>query len=460
MNKYLQDFQSLSSIAISGGRQTGKLTLALYFASQLTKKPVTLISPFSQLFLNKKINANLQLKSNLQPVLKQLIPLNLKDDWKSIKNDYGYSFLLKDIAKINAEAREVVIFHRIDEFFEIQDSNDIENFLFNLISIAQTEEKIIIFTVNMEHESSRYIYDYFEKNIDSEFTISKRAHESNIRDVEIISSLFSPQHSNLSFEFNKTTRSFDLTPTENKEQREYQNKRYRVVLASQSTELIDLAHYLFKGDNFELVQIEPSLTEMMEEILDKTDLIIFNPHSQQLPIELKKITNAISGGSKKVIFIPAKAIKRRIDKAQILQSGFFDIQEKDFYIEDLISSVERALDFPFYTNKMLKIPNKTHLIYDKKIFSQFITLLLSKNIFFTVFQFKYEQPPNEKELKNNLGRAFDIAYINKKDKTLYLFLVNTLTRNASLIEKKFNAISPGIKLIGCKNSSKYDKTKD
>lgn len=455
MNKYFEDFQSLSSIAISGDRQSGKLTFAMYCASQMTQKPVTLISPFGQKFYNKKRKASLQLNSNLQPVLKGIDSYNFRENWKLLKNDYGYAFLLKDIEKIINGASELVIIHRVDEFFEIHDTNEIENFLFNIITIAQVAEKIVIFTVNMGNSNSRYIYEYFEKNIDSEFVITKRPYDAKARDVELVSSLFSVQHSKFAFELDTKTKQFDLVPKKYGEQSDQETKISRVILASQSIELGRIAKYLFEGNNFKLSQVEPGLTEMINVINDEPQLVIFNPSEHQSAAELKKISKLVKNSNIKVLFISPRPILRRQDKSEILQSGFCDVQEKDFYIEDFILSIERALGQPFYSAEMEKIPNKTYVTYDQNTFRKFIVAFLCKNLFFTVFKFKYESTLSEGDVKKNLGRAFDVAFINKDEKLIYLFLVNTVEKNAPAIEAKFSAISKDVQMIGSRDAIKY-----
>ncbi|MCK5828702.1 MAG: hypothetical protein KAH20_00175 [Methylococcales bacterium] len=455
MNKYFEDFQSLSSIAISGDRQSGKLTFAMYCASQMTQNPVTLISPFSKNFFNKKRQATLQLNSNLQSILERIDQYNLRENWKLLKNKYGYAFLLKDIEKIIGGARELVIIHRVDEFFEIHDANEIENFLFNMITIAQAAEKSLIFTVSTGNNNSHYIYEYFEKNIDSEFVISKRLYDAKARDVELVSSLFSVQHSKFSFELNAKTKQFDLVPNKYGEQDDQESKVYRIILASQSSTLAGVVKYLFDGNNFTLSQVEPHLTEIMNVISDEPQLVIFNPSEHQSIAELKKISKSVKNSNVKVLFISPRSILRRQDKAEILQSGFCDVQEKDFYIEDLILSIERALGVPFYSDEMQKIPNKTYVIYDQGIFQKFIVAFLCKNLFFTVFKFKYEATLSAEDVKKNLGRAFDVALINKEEKLIYLFLVNTMEKNRPAIEAKFSAISENVKMIGSKDAVKY-----
>ncbi len=455
MNKFFKSFQALSSIAVSGDRQSGKLTLALYFALQLTQKPVTLISSFNKSFFNKKIKANLRLTSNLQPTLEQLDYFNLKEDWKALKNQYGYAFLLKDIEKIISASDEVVIIHRIDDFFEIQDRNDIEDFLYNLINIGQAEEKILIFTVNMGHNNARYIYEYFEKNIDSEFVISKRLYETQGWDVELVSSLFSTEHSKFSFEFHESKDQFDLTPISFGSLSERRKQVFHVVLASQSPELADIVKYLFDGEGFDLRQIDPNIIDMMNVLTDEPHLIIFNPPLNLSDSEFKKINKLVANNHRKVVFVSPQTLIRSQDKASLLQSGFLDVHKKDFHVEEFVLSVERILGHSFYSSEMEKVPNKTYIIHDQKSFSRFIVAFLCKNLFFTVFKFKYQLPLSEKNLKKHMGRSFDVAFIDKDEQIVFVFLVNTLARNALAIQDKFKEIDKRMLMIGFKDATKY-----
>ncbi len=455
MNNYFENYQSLSSVLISGERQSGKLTFALYFASQLTHKSVTLISPFDQSVFKKKREENSWLNSNLQPVLEDIYTFHFRKSWKDLKKRYGYGFLIKDIEKIINRADEFIIFHRLDKFFEIQNANEIENFLFNIFNIVQAAGKKIIFTFKAGDSRSRYMRDYFDKNIDSEFVISKRPYEAKARDVEMVFSLFSVKHSSFSFELDNRKNKFILAPRSSEECSDYKIKTCRVVLASRSSELIGIVKYLFGIDNFELKLVDSSLPEMIRIIKDEPQLIIFNPLEDKSITELNKISKVVRNSNIKVIFISSRLVMRRQDKAEILRNGFCDIHERGFYIEDLVLSVERALGQSFYSSEIKKVPNKTYVVYDKKTFSRLLIAFLCKHLFFTVFKFKYQSSLSEDDVRKNLGRSFDAAFINKSENIIYLFLVNTSAVNADVIEAKFSAVDPKSQMVGFKDAIKY-----
>jgi hypothetical protein len=157
MKNLLEQLPYIDSFVISGCRQSGKLSLALFFSSKLTSRPVTLISASNKEYYNKKETAFLALKTNLQPVLENIRSFNLKLDWKTLKSRYGFNYLLKDIEKIIDKSNDVVIFHRIDDFFEIQDSDDIDAVISKIISLSNAKGLKVLFTINMGNERSRYI---------------------------------------------------------------------------------------------------------------------------------------------------------------------------------------------------------------------------------------------------------------------------------------------------------------
>lgn len=457
MNNIISSLKMFSSISIFGKRQSGKLTLAWYFASQLTKKPVTLISPFSKVFLHKKILANLDKNSSCQLMLDNLISFNLKSDWKSKKNFYGYNFFNKEIEKIIHESHDVIIFHRIDSFFEIQDSNEIEEFIFNIIYFSLSLDKKIIVTINMSNSNSDYIYECFEKSIDSEFLISKIPYKPKVRDVEIISSLFTLEYSNFTFEFNHPKASFDLLPKHNSDQLIKSTSLFNIVLASESLELINIINYLFNKDCFEIKIIPPRLTDITVSIANNPHLIIFNPIENLDDLEFKKIGSALIQSKNKAIFISSKSFIRNQDKLTILTQGFSYALGKDFYIEELILSIEVSIGYNFYNQEIDKIPNKNYIIYEYKTFNTFIHVMLKKNIFFSIFKFIYKTPINEQDLKNSLRRSFDIIYSIKNYNIFYLFLVNTLRQNLPSIKGKMKAINKTIELIDMKESIDFSE---
>jgi hypothetical protein len=459
MNEFFDHFKGLSSIAILGGRRSGKLTFALYFASQLTQKPIVLISPFSQRYFNDEWKTDALLSSTLGPTLKNIKTHDFRDDWNILEKNHGYSFLLKYIEKLINESHELIIIHRINEFFENQTAMEIENFLFSLLAIVQASEKIVIFTVDIKNKNTAYIHDFFKHNIDSEFAISSISNKTKARTIELVFSILATQHEQFSFELNSSTQQFKLIPKDALPK--VVNKQYpRIILASQSPKLERITRYLFEKNQYEFIQIEPYLTEVIQALSDDPQLIIFNPSIYLSPTDLTTIGALLKSSSTRVIFISPNPTLRRRDKEDIRSKGFPVVQEGDFYIEDFIYSLEHALDHPFYSTELKKIPNRTYVVYEPTKFNQFIVSFLCKGLFFTIFKFKTLSPIAEEDVKKNLARAFDVAYINKDKHLIYLFLVNTSSKNSASIESKFSAISPEIQLIGYEDATTFSLNKN
>jgi len=457
MKNLLEQLPYIDSFVISGCRQSGKLSLALFFSSKLTSRPVTLISASNKEYYNKKETAFLALKTNLQPVLENIRAFNLKLDWKTLKSRYGFNYLLKDIEKIIDKSNDVVIFHRIDDFFEIQDSDDIDAVISKIISLSNAKGLKVLFTINMGNERSRYIYEYFERNIDAEFLISKRTSSSNVRDVELISSHVSVRYSYYSFSLNKVTNNFEVNPIRKAGLEVSQKQVYQVVLASSSPDLISIIRYLFESDIFQVKYIKPALIDMMSEIAGESDVILFNPPSGQSLSETNKVSRLVSSSNKKVILISSQSRLRYQDKADLLRKGFNDIFDGLFNIEEFIFSIEEAIGHPFYNNKIQNLPDKKLVLKDIVHFSRFIAAYLQSNVFFTIFKFEYKSTISEGRLKEMLGRTYDIACFNKNEKTIFLCLINTLSRDSKHIESKIKKICPTIELIGNKDSSQYSR---
>ena len=458
METITSSLKIFSSTSICGKRQSGKLTLAWYFSSLLTDKPVTLISPFSKVFFQKKIQANLKLNSNLQPTLDNLIYFNLKSDWKFYKNNYGYSFFNEEIERIVRESNEVVIFHRIESFFELQDSNEIDEFVYNIIYFSLSLGKKIIFTLSMSSDNSDKFYDVFEKNIEYDFLISKRLYDNKVRDVELISSLIKVEYSKFIFEYNNSKFDFELLPMLTGNETSRLSLSFKIIVASESKYLINISKYLFYKECFELKIISPILSDIIVEIaVDRLCVVIFNPTKNQLESDIKKIGSVISNSNNKSIFISSKLSLRNQDKLKIFSQGFSHALCGYFYIDELILTVELAIEYHFYTKEIERIPDKRFIIYEAKLFNDFISVLLKKNIFFSIFKFKYETPVNEKDIKNSLWRSFDIVYYVKKDNVFYLFLINTLKRNLKSIIGKMKGINETIELVYIKESIDFNK---
>ena len=455
MNKFSDDFTSQNSIAILGNRRSGKLTFALYFASQLTHKPIVLISPFSQSHFNEEWKTEPLLNSNLGTMIENMETHDFREDWNILEKNHGYSFLLKYIEKLIHQASELVIIHRINEFFEEDTALEIENFLFSLLAIVQASEKIIIFTVDIKNKSAAYIHGFFKQNIDSEFAISGIANKTKARTIDLVSSIFTTEYEKFSFEFNTNSQQFTLTPKDLIPQLA-ENNAPHIILASESSTLEKIVHYLFEKKPFQMTQIKPFLTDIIEVMSEHPQLIIFNPSIYLSRSDLTTIGALLKHSPTDIIFISPNSSLRRRDKQDIRAQGFPIVQEGFFYIEDFIFSLEYALDIPFYSTELQKIPNKTYVVYDLKEFNQFIASFLCKGLFFTVFKFISSAVISEADVKKNLARAFDVAYINEEKRSIYLFLVNTSAKNVTSIESKFSAIDPDIQMIDYKDATAFN----
>jgi hypothetical protein len=307
----------------------------------------------------------------------------------------------------------------------------------------------------MSSSNSSYINECFEKSIDAEFLISKRSYNPKIRDIELISSLFSLEYANFTFEFNEGERCFELVSRVGNDSSINSQPLFEIVLASESLELIGVFKYLFNRDFFDLKIIRSSLTEIIQATNSRPHIIIFNPLENQTESEFKKIGSIITNSEKKAIFISSQSFIRNQDRSKILKQGFSYALGKNFYIEELIISIEMMIDYSFYNEEMEKIPNKNYVVYDLKTFNHFTHSLLNRNIFFSVFKFKYKTPVNEEDLKSSLGRAFDTVYYIRKENVFYLFLVNTLRQHLSSIIWKMKNINKTIEFVDIKESIEF-----
>lgn len=459
MNEFFDNFKSLSSIAILGEQQSGKLTFSLYLASQLTDQPILLISPFSHNYFHNKWKTDSLLQSNIGSTIKNMETHDFRNNWNILEKDYGHYFLLKYIEKLINESNELVIIHRIHEFFDNQTAIEIENLLFNILSIVQASEKTIIFSVDIKNKSAAYIHEFFKQNIDSEFAISAITCKTHARTIKLVSSILTTSHEQFSFELNTSTQQFELNPKDSAIQ-PTDTPLARIFLASQSSTLADTVSYLFAKNQYSFIQIEPSLTELIRVMSNNPQLIIFNPSVYLSPSDLATVGALSKTNATPIIYISPNPTLRRRDKENIRSKGFPVVQEGEFYIEDFIFSLEHALEIPFYSNELKKIPNKTYVVYDRTKFDQFIVSFLCKSLFFTIFKFKNPSPISEEDVKKNLARPFDVAYINTKDNLIYLFLVNTSAKNASAIESKFSAITPDIQMIDYMDATIFDRNSD
>lgn len=457
MTTLFNSFRTIHTFVVSGTQQSGKLTFALYLANLVSnKQPITIVSPDSIETLMEHAKLSIKNCYPLKTALDKTNFIQLNEKFKNNNEVGNHLRLLEKLEKIIQHTGCIVIFHRVEELFETQDIKHIDNLLFKLTSNALAENKKFIFTYNVTNSHSVHFHQYLNKNTDLEFQISKNFYHSNSRNIKFISSLFTSSYTDYIFRFDTTHSAFDLSP--NISQFNPLNQKKIILLASENNSLIGIIRYLFNHYDFIIKCVTPSLKEISQAIHKHPALVILNPSKNQAMPELKKIGQLMHNHSFPALFISTRSELRRRDKMEIAQHGFSEIHTNNFHIEDLIMSIERLLNIPFYNTEIQKLPNKTYVLHDQKTFNRIIVSFLCKNIFFTVFKFKFngEALSSESEIKNCLGRAFDVALVNKDDRLVYFFLVNTLTSDASLIKSRFQQLIPSLSLIGSKDAIKYN----
>lgn len=442
-----QTLSNTDSCIITGDRHSGKLTLALTLLKHTKHVYPVLITPFEKETAGRKMVQTQSLASDISGC-HCFDVLYVKSEWRTRKRDLGFSCLIDDLQRVVETAPgDAVILHRMEEFFEVQDRIHIDLFVSAITTAAKESGKKLLIT--LQHDEAHQLFlEQVERYVDLELLVDKPENDGNTRDVTVLYSAMPVQQSRYSFVREALGRFSIQTPSPLLSTA-VATTSGRVLLISDHSRLEGCLTYLLRNTGFTLCSIEPNVTEIVNELMARPELIIFEAQESQAA-ELMRIAR---DNQLKVLRISHDPHVRKLDRLQAAQKSYLDLLPRDFFLEDLMLAIERALHvqvYHFSDDQLLE--DTSYLTCNDALFERMQTFI-DHGLYFTVFSFYTPGIRTHKAAQTLLGRPYDTVYFDDETLTLKFCAANLLAHNTSLVMGKVLAADPKAELLEVQEAS-------
>ncbi len=422
-------------VAIEGEPKSGKLTFAIYVNTHYLddNSPLLIFSTLPKKLMTKRLNiiSNF-VDQQTREKLNNTTLLCLKENFKNLKQFYDFHLIIKDIEKaIDEIDSHNIIFHRLDQMFEVQDGNDAEWFVESLLNLKEEKKLKLFITLDPTVESYDFLQSYMKNYIDIDLAIQK----AECREIEIISSIFPIDAINYKFYKNKTNNNLEIgyssinSEIENtvlelpdtissKKSKKRLSHKTKILIQTTNISLISMHEYIFNRDDFE-VYISSSLLDTINYMEIAIDLLIYNYDKFDETKEMYKVLQRY-GYRGHMICISTKPYIRSTDRMIGVNYGCEDMFPINFLLEEYILSIERTLQYRFYSTKIHKIPSNKEVANNITEFCKTVNILIEEHIYFTVLV--VESDVSENTLKKRFRDKDIFCYL---DNILLILLLNS-----------------------------------
>ena len=129
MVKELDILADAHSIIIEGNSKVGKMTFLLYLTRLYDDENVLILTPQEGYLFKRRFKALVEQFPQFSKMDERFRFLFLIRNFHVEKQKYGLDFFLQETLRILSESKEkILVFHRIEDFFEFQDRHFIEIF--------------------------------------------------------------------------------------------------------------------------------------------------------------------------------------------------------------------------------------------------------------------------------------------------------------------------------------------
>ena len=455
-------------IVLEGPRQSGKLTVALYAVKYLLQKDALIISSTESKLFNRKLNTIFNRFETLLPLKKKTELIVLKDEWRSLKEQFSYRLFKDEIKRLFQETKKkVIIFHRFGLFFEFQDRFEIEGMFRTIVELAEQHNKQIVFTISTASDN----YDFMNNILCdfSDLTLTLSESKLNEREVHVSHSIHKIEQElyhikgldkTLSLEDGKSVLSLNesqatvepivsQTPVNSKE-------KIHVLLVAkedQQSEAYDLVKYLVANKKMFQITYVSSIYDVPQyfDLQPKLVFLFLNRKElvKEIFIDLKKRVPT----SHAFVFFPQQFIRGE-DRRALHKICVDEIFSIDFQLDDLIIALEKSIGNYFYEEAMQNIKFNAHVFDRKASFDSIIGSAYENGIYFSLFLFSIQ---NDHENSIVLGRNNDFIYHDKENKYIYYLALNTRQSIADTITYRLQEKGHNVILEDIANALQIEK---
>jgi len=436
MDKENKDFLNIleaNSFTVSGGTKIGKMTFVSYMLTTLFKQKALLFTPQEKFLFKRRLTSLSKQFIQLEKINDFYTIFYTKEEWHTLKQKYGFAFFLQELEYIitsSSEEEKIIIFHRIDEYFEFQDRYEIQNVYTSLIKTAVAHNKKIIFLANNKHENYEYINNLAEEFSDVLITID--INEKNERLIDIKDILHNKEYPLIHFKINKET--FLLTYYH--ETSQTTQNRVKNVLISELNRvhdnLKDICSYIFDKPDFN-VKYADSLQSILQEIFLSPDIIIVMMKRTKENLKtIKAIKEQLPNSP--IVTILDQEFVRAEDAQEAYHYGCDELFANNLPLEKLILTFQKVSKTLFYEKEIQQLQKYDNIMKSLDDMKNLAQACIDRSVFFTIFIFTTDK--GTKKIQKS-SRHHD--YIFQSEKKLYLLALNTLPRDAKALSAKYNS---------------------
>ncbi|MEO1941811.1 MAG: hypothetical protein ABGW77_02850, partial [Campylobacterales bacterium] len=345
-------------------------------------------------------------------------------------------FLLEDITRaIEREGVDYLFFHRMEQFFEIQDIDLAEEFMKETIKYIQLHDKQVFFTYS---PSDKYVDfqelldNYIDLGIEVQFGDENRI-------VEVKYTIY-PMAEKRYF-FKMTPKGLQLIP-ENAEKVEH-IRRFSTLIYSSDEKIRTILSYLLSNPRFKL-QVTDKITDFMQALFKGYDIVFFFDQDKDFDMDYCYLIKD-NHLPTKLLYILNKDFIRSGDRIEAIDAGCYELFPRNFLIEDLVLALKRIVGDDFYN--FHDFESLSHHLQQKEELCRVIKTFLTDKIFFTVVITQIHAP--FEDVKRVIRRS-DFVYFDE-DRHRYTFIFTNArfeVANGIIIPNLERRLGTPIKILG------------
>jgi len=428
---YKADFNKIldaSSFIISGAGKSGKMTFVFYLITSLFKKEALIFSAQESYLFRRKIDALASEYTQYSDIEKQIDTYFLKEDFKTLKQRYGFDFLIQEYEKlISSSVAEVVVIHRFGELFEFQDRYEIDNVYKSLIKICVKHSKKLIFVINNTHKNIDQIYNVAEEF--SDISIRIDVDNNSERVIHVRDFLHNKEYPILSFTAQNNSFLLDYK----KDKLKIEDKVNNVLICELNfahDDITEICKFIFNKYGFHTKNAS-SLRTILQEVFVSPDIIIVLMKRTRENFETVQSIKQHLPNSPIVVILDQDFVRTE-DEQQAYTYGVDELFCTNFALDKLTLAFQKVSDSLFYTKAIESLPKYPNIMTSMDDLRTYVHECIERSIYFSLFVYQIDGDP---KVLQKPSRNYDFVFSNSKN--IYYLALNTIPRDAKKIMEKF-----------------------
>jgi hypothetical protein len=420
-------FKESESIVIEGDKKIGKMSLAIFLSYQFQNQ-FTFLSPLSTNKIDRKIESFQKNFDNFKNLKVNLF--SFREDWIVIKNEYGFSYLLKDMEHfISSQRNHIIILHKLDTIFDYSDRDFIDDFFIEILSYGIKYNKKLVFTINVDNVNYDLVGNYLVEASDLYMKMTRPKDKRNIEILFSISPIIDSQYI-----FETLDRKLIL---QTKDISGYSKREIDVVVISKNRKLQNFHHYILDKKDINLKIID-SISDSLSIVSNIPDFLIFTQEFDDVNFNICEISKQ---NNFKTLYLVNRDFVRVDDRLTGREKGCVDVIGNSMQMMHYILELEKFFGVIFYKSKLINIEIN---LKTKEELKKHINYLLKERVLFTII--KIEGKIDKDNLK--FLRKYD-DYIEFENYSI-IILLNLLKGEVSkILFKKIEEMFVMLKLQDC-----------